>query len=124
MGFIPYSYDFGQPLPNEYLKVAAGDITAGLCMALSGGKLAKSATPDYIAMCDIKDAADGTVIPAVHITGDVVFEAPLAEGSESLQPGAAAGVSADGLSVSASASKKNIQIISADGSVCRCRFAG
>lgn len=122
MGFIPYSYDAGQPLPSEYLKVSGGTIVPGLCMKLSNGALTVSAEPDYIALCDMESAPANTVIPAMRVTTEAVFEAPLASGSESLTAGGTAGISADGLSVSASASVKNIQIISVSGGKCRCRF--
>ena len=58
MAFLPYSYNDGQPRPFEYYKLSvAGSIEIGTAMALSGGKLAASATPAYICMRTEKSAA-------------------------------------------------------------------
>jgi hypothetical protein len=126
MAFIPYSYDNGQPLPSQYVPAAAGDVTVGLCMALSGGQLSLSKSPDYIALCDRKGVLAGQVIPAMHITGDMVFEAPLAADSKALKPGSVVDVASDGLSIASTSTTKNVQIISMDGTaqgdLCRCRF--
>lgn len=128
MGFIPYSYDHGQPLPWEYHKCSGGSIAQGLCMAYAGGKLVKSAVPGYIAMCDMTGAPDGTLIPVVRLTAEAVFEAPLDAAAEGLVPGSKAGVSEDGLGISAGAAVKNIEIVDLDGTAkgdkCRCRFVG
>ncbi len=123
MGFIPYSYDCGQPLPFEYMPVSAGDVAQGLCMALSDGKLTKSVTPNYIAMCDLKDAVGGTVAPVVRVTPEAVFAAPLADGAAAPALGALAGVSDDGMFIDPAAGTKNLQItgMTEDGGYL-CRF--
>lgn len=124
MAFLPYSYENGQPLPSEYMT-AADDIVIGTCAALSDGALAASNKPTHIALAD---ASAGAFIPAMHISKDVVFEAPLAADAASLKPGGFADVSADGLSIAATAANRNIQIISMDGNAagdkCRVRFVG
>lgn len=123
MAFLPYSYDDGQPVPTEYHK-ASGNIVVGLGMALSGGVLAASAKPEYIALCDMASASEA-VIPAMRITADTVFEAPLAAAT-SLKVGSYADVSATGLTIANTTSNKNIQIVGMDGtaagSKCRVRF--
>lgn len=125
MAFLPYSYDGGQPGPAEYHTLAsAGDIAIGLCMTVADGKAALSAQPDYICLREEHDAPAGTLIPLMHISADVVFEAPLGEDAPGLAAGSAAGVSADGLTIAASGSA--IVIVSMDGNragdLCRCRF--
>lgn len=127
MAFLPYSYENGQPCPFAYHKLAsAGDITIGLCMALEDGKAAVSAKPDYICLRDEDNAAADTLVPLMHISADVVFEAPLAADAAALTPGALCDVSADGLAIAATGTNKNIQIITMDGTakgdLCRCRF--
>lgn len=127
MAFVPYSYDDGQPMPFEYFKLAEdGDIQIGLCLALENGALAVSAEPDYLCMRDETGAAAGQTIPVIHMSDKVVFEAPLAAAGGSLQPGSAAGVSADGLGIDPAAGVKNMVILDMDGSEagdkCRCRF--
>jgi hypothetical protein len=126
MAFLPYSYDHGQPMPSEYRAVEAGDVTVGLCMRMSQGRLKLSTQPDYIALCDKAGAEKGTVIPAMHITGDMLFEAPLSQDAASMQPGDLADVAADGLSIAPTKKIGNIQIVAMDGvaagALCRCRF--
>lgn len=127
MAFLPYSYENGQPCPFEYHKLAeAGDIQIGLCMALEDGKAAISAKPDYICLRDEENAAADTLVPLMHISADVVFEAPLAADAAALTPGSLCDVSADGLAIAATGTNKNIQIITMDGTaegdLCRCRF--
>jgi hypothetical protein len=125
MAFTPYSYDHGQPLPSQYLPTAAGTISVGLCMALSGGQLSLSTKPDYIALCD-RTCTAGERIPAMHITEDMIFEAPLKAASKDVKAGSLVDVAADGLSIASTSVNKNIQIISMDGTakgdLCRCRF--
>lgn len=129
MAFVPYSYDGGQMPPAEYFKLAAaGPISVGQCMAVSGGAAAVSVKPDYI--CLREDAAAGTdePVPFMHISEGIVFEAPLAAGAASFAPGTLADVSADGKSIAATTSNKNVMIVSMDGTaagdICRCRFVG
>ncbi len=127
MAFLPYSYENGQPCPFEYHKLAqAGDIAVGLCMALTEGKAALSAKPDYICLREEKNAPADTLIPMMHISGDVVFEAPLAADSAGLAEGSLCDVSADGLAIANTTANKNIMIITMDGTakgdLCRCRF--
>jgi hypothetical protein len=126
MAFMPYSYENGQPLPSEYLPVSAGTVTVGQCMALSGGRLGLSVQPTYIALCDRKSATEGEVIPAMHITDDLVLEAPLAADSPALKPGDTVDVAADGLTIASTGTNKNVQIITMDGTaqgdLCRVRF--
>ncbi len=128
MAFTPYSYESGQPSPFAYLKASAGTYSIGLCAALSDGTAAKSVNPDYVIMSDAGTVAAGTVLPAIHITDDVIFEAPLAEASSALKPGSLVDVAADGLSIANTATNKNVQIIdmngTAAGDLCRCRFVG
>lgn len=126
MAFIPYSYDNGQPLPTEYIPAAAGNYTIGMCLELAGGKVAKSIVPTHIALCDRTGVTVGTPIPVMHISADMIFEAPLAAASSSLKQGSYVDVSTDCVSISNTASNQNLQIISLDGtdkgSLCRVRF--
>lgn len=127
MAFLPYSYENGQPVPFEYHKLAsAGDIAVGLCMTLADGKAAVSAKPDYICLREEENAAADTLVPLMHISADVVFEAPLAAASAGLAPGSLCDVSADGLAIASTTANGNIQIITMDGTgkgdLCRCRF--
>ena len=127
MAFIPYSYDCGQMPPAEYAPLAsAGDITVGLCMAVTGDGAALSVKPDHICLREEKNAAADTLIPLMHIGGGVVFEAPLAADAASLAPGSLCDVAADGLSIAATSANGNIIIVSMDGTsagdLCRCRF--
>ncbi len=129
MAFLPYSYNDGQPRPFEYYKLSvAGSIEIGTAMALSGGKLAASATPAYICMRTEKSAAADTVVPVIRIDGGIVFEAPLAEAMTSLKPGARTDVSDDGQSIAKTTANSNIEIVAMDGtakdSLCRVRFVG
>lgn len=129
MAFLPYSYEGGQMPPSEYHKLAAaGDITIGLCMALSGGRAALSVTPEYICLREEQGAAADTPVPLMHITDEVIFEAPLATDAAALVPGSRADVAADGLSIAATGANGNIMIVSMDGTaagdLCRCRFVG
>lgn len=129
MAFTPYSYDCGQMPPAEYFKLAdAGDITIGQCMTVTEGKAALSVTPDYICLREEAAAAADTLIPLMHISEGIVFEAPLAADAASLAPGSYADVAADGLSIAATTANKNIIIVSMDGNqagdLCRCRFVG
>lgn len=126
MAFLPYSYDHGQPLPSEYVPAAAGDIEIGMCMAITNGRAAASAAPAFIALCHMPGAAADTLIPVMRVDGGTVFESTLSASAASLVPGSKAGVSANGLEIDPSATNKNIEIISADGTAkgdkCRCRF--
>lgn len=125
MAFLPYSYDHGQPLPSAYIQSAGGDVAVGLCLAVSGGTAALSVKPEYIALCD-RAAAEGEVIPAMRVTRDMVFEAPLHGAAAGLKPGSLADVAEDGLSIANTSAVKNVQIIAMDGTaagdLCRCRF--
>lgn len=126
MAFVPYSYDDGQPRPSEYYKTgAAGDLTIGLCMALTEGEAALSQSPTHICLRTEAEAPAGTLIPLMPIDGGIVFEAPLAAGADSLAPGGTAAIAADGLSIAAGSGP--IRIVSMDGTaagdLCRCRFA-
>lgn len=125
MAFIPYSYDSGQPAPSEYHELAsAGDLYIGLSMTVSGDGAAVSKTPDYICLREEKGAAAGTLIPMMHISTDVIFEAPLGQDAPALTAGSAAGVSADGLTIDPQGSA--LVIVNMDGTeagdLCRCRF--
>lgn len=127
MAFLPYSYDEGQPRPFEYYKLSAkGDIEIGTAMAITGGKLAASATPGYICMRTEKGAAADTVVPVIRIDAGVVFEAPLAAAAATLKAGARASVSSDGLSIGGAADGGVLEIVSMDGTakgdLCRVRF--
>lgn len=128
MACIPYSYENGQPVPVAYHALkTGGDIAIGQCMKLAGGGVSLSAEPDHICLRTEANAQAGALIPLMHIAGNIVFEAPLAADSAALVPGSVCDVSADGLSIAATASKGNIIIVSMDGSkagdLCRCRFA-
>lgn len=127
MAFLPYSYENGQPGPFEYHKLAeTGDIAVGQCMKLEGGAAAVSAQPDYICLREEKNAAAGTLVPLMHVSADVIFEAPLAADAAGLAPGSLCGVSQDGLAIAATAENSNVMIVSMDGAaegdLCRCRF--
>lgn len=127
MAFLPYSYDDGQPRPFEYYKLAsAGDIEIGTAMAMTGGKLAPSASPTYICMRAEKGAAAETVVPVVRIDEGVVFEAPLAAEAASLKPGVRCAVSANGLTIAGASDSGKLEIVDMDGTaagdLCRVRF--
>lgn len=112
LGFIPAdSCEYA----IEYLPAAAMTPKIGMALAFSSGKLAASATPEYICMRAGGAVSAGDNIPVLRINKNMKFQAVL-DGSTSFTAGTIAQITSDGLKVDADGSTAGVfQITELDG---------
>lgn len=130
MAFKLYSTDDGHVPGWEYLASGAIKPQVGLGVELKPdtGKLGVSQVPNYIIMrTEEATVKDGTVLPAVKITEDQVWESSLYSAATSAKVGMKVDLSGDGLCVDATKTSKGNFLITylddtAAGSVVRGRF--
>lgn len=127
--FMPHSYDSALQ-PWEYLPAAAGTYKVGQALKLASGKVAATGaalttTPPYICMAETT-VADGEALPVIRTKHDIIFETTLSAAAASAAVGSKLQVSADGLTVNATAAG-TFELVhvagTAEGDMVRGRFA-
>lgn len=125
---IPHSYDNALQ-PWEYLPAAAGTYKVGQALKVASGKVAATGaalttTPPYICMAEVT-VADGEALPVIRTKNDIIFETTLSAAAASAAIGSKLQVSADGLTVNATAAG-TFEVVylagTAEGDVVRGRF--
>ena len=131
MGFMIHSTDDGRVPATEYLPAGAITPKAGMALTQTGGLLVSAVgatAPSYIAMCERETACEaGENIPVIRVNGDIIFETAFSADADSVALGDKVTVSADGLSVTATAGgpAEGVYIDCTEkGSMCRVRFDG
>lgn len=124
MAFIPHEYDGGYKPALVKLPAAAMTPVAGMGLAFSAGKLAASATPDYICMQDGAAVAAGEMIQVIRINPAIIFEGEL-DGESAFAAGTKADVTADGLKVDGDGTTKgNFLVEEIDGTTAGSKVRG
>ncbi len=129
-GFIPQSYDNGNPKPFEYLPATSGiAVSSGTALTVTAGKLALATgttAPSYISMAEVDATTDGQIIPVIRVAKDVIFETSLSVEIATIARGAKYTISADGNQITATTASGVAEVVSFDGtaagSKARVRF--
>lgn len=129
MGFMIHSTDDGRTPAVEYLPAGAITPRVGLALTQTGGLLVSAVgttAPSYISMCERGQACEaGELIPVIRAAGDIIFETAFSADADSVSLGDKVTISADGLSVTATAGGP-AEVVYIDGtkngSMCRVRF--
>lgn len=105
-GFIPYSNNDGRKQPWEYLPATGSTAPSiGLALVLSSGKLVKASgttKPTYICMMEAPAAvAEGTLIPVIAVTPDMIFETTNSASLNGVNIGAKVTIADNGCQVTA-----------------------
>lgn len=129
MAFKIHSTDDGRVPGLEYLPCAAMTPKVGMALTQADGVLTTAAgttVPTYICMCERETPVEaGTIIPAVRVGKDMVFETSFSAAASSIKLGSKVTLAADGLQVTATtdgAAEVVYMDGTASGSMCRVRF--
>ena len=105
MAFNLHKSDFNGTMPLEYLPGKAGESYApGEALAVASGAVTKcgaTTAPAYLCAGKLESAAEGTLVPAVRVSRDRSYRAPLSAAGTALKVGDKVTLSADGLGVTA-----------------------
>ena len=116
-GFIPHVYGDGKVDGWAHLGAAVGAYHVGMALTLTSGNLAKASgatKPTHICMCEKTVSTEGEVIAAVPVDPTTEFAVVLTAAVSGLTAGSAAGISSDGMSLSANADGA-IRVVSTSG---------
>lgn len=130
MAFKIHSTDDGRVPGLEYLPCAAMTPKVGMALTQADGVLTTAAgttVPTYICMCQRETPVEaGTIIPAVRVGKDMVFETSFSADADSIKLGSKVTLAADGLQVTATTADGVAEVVymdgTASGSMCRIRF--
>lgn len=118
-GFLIETIAGGDVTQIEYLPASAMEMTAGLALTVTGGKLAAAAgeiAPSYISAYDSEGEvlADGTQIPVFRVLKSMIFRTT-ASVAMTAKLGEKVTISADGTQVTSTTDNGVAEIVSLDG---------